>query len=106
MASHIELNGKIFTQGEAAFTDTLFNPINGRTASGWFKRLPAGGITLFDATGKRVGGVNRFGVLHSSTQCSDGKWWHSYAEPAVVGLHDSYSVMVRESRAAVGLAAY
>jgi len=102
MTAVIALNGKQFGHGKNAVVESLFSQVNGRTLDGhWIKS--GHGITLFDVAGKRVGGINRHGVLHSSTLVG-GRWWHSYATPAVVGEHESYGEQVRECRAALELA--
>ena len=95
----ITLNGRTFTKGKADMVNTLFT--DGGTASGYYWRV-RGAIVLFTPAGERVGGINRAGVLHSSTKIN-GKWWHSYGAPAIVGDNPSYADGVRESRAAVGL---
>lgn len=96
----ITLNGRIFTKGKAAMTETLFT--SGPTASGYYWRV-RGAVVLFTPTGERVGGINRAGVLHSSRKASDGRWWHSYGTPTIVGENPSYAAGVCEARAAVGL---
>lgn len=35
----LTLNGAYFVEGEKAFKETLFKPLAGKTANGWYKRL-------------------------------------------------------------------
>ena len=72
-------------------------------ANGLYSITPGGHITLFDLERRRVGGINRHGVLHSSTRLESGDWWHSYAHPAVVPPYQSYAQQCEECRAALRL---
>jgi hypothetical protein len=76
----IIINNQAYVKNDAEFTDTLFNPVNGKTASGFYKKVK-GGVKLFDAQKKLFAFVvnNKFNeqFLVSATQLENGKTWYS-----------------------------
>ena len=89
----IILNGKKFAKNDREFTDSLFD-IDG-TCVGYYKRYKRS-IKLFDHQHNLVGGINKHGVLHSSTELDTitknpddtGKYWHTYGNPDIIGDYD------------------
>lgn len=67
----------IILQSKSAFTDTLFNPVNGHTADGYVsKRLKTGVVVWLAGTEYMV---NRHKVWCNMTRQHDGKVWYSHA---------------------------
>jgi hypothetical protein len=44
----IIINKQAYAKNDAEFTDSLFNPINGKTCAGFYKQVK-GGVKLYDA---------------------------------------------------------
>ena len=73
----------------------------GTVVAGYFRKTGKG-LTLFDASKARVGGISRNRVLHSSYQLPGSTdWWHSYATPEVVGEYESWSQQCSDVTAAL-----
>lgn len=77
---------------------TTFHPKNsGATLT--YDVTRGGNIRLFDS-GAWVGGINRHGVLHSTTRI-DGKHWHGYGQPKAIPPYSSYMQEKKECHAAL-----
>lgn len=55
----ININGLVFVRGSRALTDTLFTPINGKTADGFY-RVVGNAVRLFRPDGTLFAAVVRF----------------------------------------------
>ena len=93
----ITLNGVKFAKGKRGLIASLFN--QGGTATGYYKRTKTG-LILFSASGERIGGINRYGVLYGSHMI-DGQWWHSHRLPDLIPEYNSYGQRCDEARAAL-----
>ncbi|MCD9046821.1 hypothetical protein [Luteimonas sp. MHLX1A] len=96
----IELNGKLFpASADAARQAAAADP----RVAGYYRRTAGRAFHLHNLAGERVGGINCHGVLHSSRRLEDGRYWHSYGTPRVVGDYASYLQEQDEIRAAMSL---
>jgi hypothetical protein len=93
----ITLNGVKFAKGKRGLIASLFN--QGGTATGYYRRTKTG-LILFSASGERIGGINKEGVLYGSSMIN-GQWWHSYRQPDLIPEYGSYSQRCDEARAAL-----
>ena len=57
----IEFYGKAYAKNNAQAVDTLFYPVNGRTANGYYKKT-SDGVHLYDLQGKPRAFVREDGV--------------------------------------------
>ena len=77
---------------------TTFHPKNsGATLT--YDVTRGGNIRLFDS-GARVGGINRYGVLHSTTRIN-GRYRHGYGQPEAIPPYSSYMQKKKECYAAL-----
>lgn len=72
--------GVIIAKDKSAMLDTLFKPVDGRTADGYIERVQAGkrnrGIKLWVNNETYV--LNFDGVFCFATKLPDGRTWYSY----------------------------
>lgn len=83
----ITLNGKKFAANDREFTESLFHA--GGTCVGYYaprKRV----VYLMDMQRNRIGVINQRGVLATCRKLDNGRYWYSYATPALIGEYDSY----------------
>ena len=83
----IILNGKAFAESDSEFTDSLFNPINGHTCTGYDKRLKRQ-IKLLDHQKNLIGVINKYGALVKATKRPKG-YWYSYGDIDQIGRYES-----------------
>lgn len=96
--ANIVLNGRQFAY---LHPDRRAPATEGAEVAGYFRKTGKG-LTLYDASKARVGGINRNRVLHSSHQLAgSANWWHSYATPAVVGEYESWGQQCEDVAAAL-----
>lgn len=76
----LNINNRIFVKSDKEFTNTLFQPVGGKTASGYYKKVK-NGVKLFDAQKNIFAFVvdNKFNeqFFVSATKQADGKIWYS-----------------------------
>ena len=77
----LDINNRIFTT-EAEFTETLFKPINGKTACGYYKKVPSGGIKLFKGNGELFSAIvdNKYNeqFFVTARKQQDGKTFYMF----------------------------
>lgn len=86
----IAINENLFVKNEKELTDTLFNPVNGQTAQGFYKQMKHG-IRLYDLQHKLVAFVrlNHDPLIMRARLLGNGKIYYSFASERVkkfVGL--------------------
>lgn len=78
----ITLNGKKFARTEKEFKDSLFEKDG--TAVGFYQPYTKS-IVLMDHKRKRIGVINRYGVLCCATKKECGRYWYSLATIKEIG---------------------
>lgn len=94
----ITLNGKKFARNDREFTSSLFSP--GGTCVGYY-RPSRRCVVLMDMHKRRIGIINADGCLAKATKLDNGRYWYSYATPALIGEYASHGQECDEVRAVV-----
>jgi len=97
----ITLNGRKFAANDKEFISSLFE--TGGTCVGYYKRNKCS-VVLSDHNHKRIGIINKYGVLACATELSEitkdakdkGKYWYSYADIDIIGKYESYMNYIHE----------
>jgi len=88
----IKLNGKKLALNDAELSTSLFS--KGGTCVGYYKVNKAS-VSILDQHRKKVGVINRHGVLLSATKV-EKSYWYSYQDIKIIGAYESYMQSVNE----------
>lgn len=102
----ITLNGKTFTRGPEALVNTLFKPVNGGTASGYYD-TKGREVRIFKPDGTLDGVLTPHKVL-AKASIINGQTWYNHADLDTVGRWDSFMKRAEEIEAAyrIGMSAF